>query len=142
MLLRGDRLLLGVGLFLVVQALYALRLYRANARWGWGLRLVLALVFPLALFPLRLVTPLNVLALLYFSQLVSNTLLAWRTPSLRRFAVGLTAFIGCDICVGLFNAIPLPAGAFFLVSVGMWFFYLPSQVLIALSAMEVSHEAK
>jgi len=74
---------------------------------------------------------------LYFSQLVSSTLLAW---SVRRwiFAAGLTLFVCCDLCVGMFNLGILRAFS----SVGMWLFYLPSQVLIVLSAKEVTHEAK
>lgn len=48
---------------------------------------------------------------------------------LRRFAWGLLLFVGCDVCVGAWNL-----GLFEDFSrVGMWFFYLPSQVLITLS---------
>ena len=79
-------------------------------------------------------TPLNLLAMFYFSQLLSNTILAWTLPAMRIFALGLTLFVGCDICVGLFNVLPTVSPLFSAVSVGMWFFYLPSQVLIALSA--------
>ena len=136
LLIQNDHLLLGVVLFLCVQSLYFLRLHRAGGsrRLLW-LRLVLAIVFTLAplLIP-GMPTPLNLVAMLYFSQLLSNTILAWSLPAMRTFALGLTLFVGCDICVGLFNAFSLPSTAFFLVSVGMWFFYLPSQVLIALSA--------
>lgn len=137
LLIRNEHLLLGVALFLCVQALYFLRLHRAGScRKLLWLRLALAVVFTLA--PLRIpgmATPLNLLALLYFSQLLSNALLAWALPDLRVFALGLTLFAGCDICVGLFNAFALPPALFSVVSVGMWFFYLPSQVLIALSAL-------
>ncbi len=136
LLIRNEHLLLGVVLFLCVQALYFLRLYRAGGSHGllW-LRLALAVLFTLTplLIP-GMSTPLNLLAMLYFSQLLSNTILAWTLPAMRTFALGLTLFVGCDICVGLFNTFVLPSAAFFLVSVGMWFFYLPSQVLIALSA--------
>lgn len=145
LLIQNDHLMLGVALFLCVQALYLLRLYRVSGRFGWGLRGILAVVLLLALFPLNLATPLNLLAVFYFSQLLSNTVLAWHHPAIRRFALGLTLFVGCDICVGLFNAVPLPSNVFSIVSIGMWFFYLPSQVLIALSAMptkEVPHENK
>ena len=51
-------------------------------------------------------------------------------------ALGLTLFVGCDACVGLFNALPAHSPLYPAVSVGMWLFYLPSQVLIALSAKE------
>lgn len=136
LLIRNDHLLLGVALFLCVQGLYFLHLYRAGARHKllW-LRVALAVV--LTLLPLgipNMATTLNLLAMFYFSQLLSNTVLAWTLPSMRRFALGLTLFVGCDICVGLFNAIPLSPMLFSAVSIGMWFFYLPSQVLIALSA--------
>lgn len=136
LLVRNDHLLLGVILFLCVQALYFLRLLRAGGRQKllW-LRLVLAAVLTSAplLIP-GMNTPLNLLAMFYFSQLLSNTVLAWTIPSMRTFALGLTLFVGCDICVGLFNAFPLPSALLSAVSIGMWFFYLPSQVLIALSA--------
>jgi len=136
LLIRNEHLLLGVALFLCVQALYFLRLHRAGGcRKLLWLRLALAVVFTLAplLIP-GMATPLNLLAMLYFSQLLSNTVLAWTLPAMRTFALGLTLFVGCDICVGLFNAFALPPALFSVVSVGMWFFYLPSQVLIALSA--------
>lgn len=137
LLVRNDHLLLGVALFLCVQGLYFLRLHQAGGsrKFLW-LRLVLAAGFTLApvLIP-GMATPLNLLAMLYFSQLLSNTILAWTLPAMRTFALGLTLFVGCDICVGLFNAFTLPPALFSIVSVGMWFFYLPSQVLIALSAL-------
>lgn len=136
LLIRNEHLLLGVALFLCVQTLYFLRLHRAGGSrkllWLRG-----ALAGILTMLPLgipNMATALNLLAMLYFSQLLSNTILAWTLPTMRTFALGLTLFVGCDICVGLFNAIPLPPALFSAVSIGMWFFYLPSQVLIALSA--------
>ena len=53
----------------------------------------------------------------------------------RLFALGLALFVGCDVCVGLFNALPAPSPLYSAASVGMWLFYLPSQALIALSAL-------
>lgn len=136
LLIQNDHLILGVVLFLCVQALYFLRLRRAGgSRKLLWLRLALAVILisaPLLIPGMN--TPLNLLAMLYFSQLLSNTVLAWTLPSMRTFALGLTLFVGCDVCVGLFNAFPLPSALSAVVSVGMWFFYLPSQVLIALSA--------
>ena len=137
LLIQNKHLPLGVSLFLCVQILYFLRLHRAGgpSKLLW-LRFVLAVVFTLApvLIP-SMPTPLNFLAMLYFSQLLSNTILAWTLPAMRTFALGLTLFVGCDICVGLYNAFALPPVVYFLISIGMWFFYLPSQVLIALSAL-------
>lgn len=136
LLIQNEHLLLGVALFLCVQALYFLRLhYAGGSRKLLWLRLALALVFTLAPFLIPgMATPLNLLAMFYFSQLLSNTILAWTLPAMRIFALGLTLFVGCDICVGLFNVLPTVSPLFSAVSVGMWFFYLPSQVLIALSA--------
>lgn len=130
LLVRNDHLMVGVALFLAVQTLYLLRLRRAGAPQAFWLRGGLALLAGVVLYQLNMATPLNLLAGLYFSQLLSNSILAWTTKN-RLFAAGLTLFVGCDVCVGLFNwGLCLP-----FTSVGMWLFYLPSQVLIALSAL-------
>lgn len=137
LLVRGGRYALGVALFLCVQAVYLLRLRRAGAPSAWFLRSSLALLGGLAVCAAGMASPLNLLAALYFSQLLSNTALAWtrRGTRWRIFALGLTLFIGCDACVGLFNVLPPSSPLFPAVSIGMWLFYLPSQVLIALSAL-------
>lgn len=127
---------LGVAIFLAVQTLYLLRLRRAGADSALWLRAGLALVLALAVYALELASPLNLLVCLYFSQLLSNACLAWtvRGRRWRRFALGLALFVGCDVCVGLFNLPGLVPGALYqFARVGMWLFYLPSQVLIALS---------
>lgn len=128
LLVRGDHFALGVALFLGVQTLYLLRLRLLGAPQGWWLRAGLPLLMGVIVWRVGLLSPLNLLVCLYFSQLLSNAALAWTVPGQRRFAAGLTLFVGCDICVGLFN---LGLAAPF-SSVGMWLFYLPSQVFIAL----------
>ncbi len=137
LLVRGDHLILGVALFLVVQTLYLIRLRRMGSQSHYWLRSMLVLLLGVAVFAFSLVSWLNLLVALYFSQLLSNAILAW---SARKwlFAVGLTLFVCCDICVGMFNLGILYSFA----SVGMWLFYLPSQVLIVLSAKEAPYEAK
>lgn len=144
LLVRNDHYAVGVLIFLCVQTVYLLRLRRAGAGTAYWLRAGLALLVGLSMYGLRMATPLNLLAGLYFSQLLSNTILAWtrRGRRWRLFAVGLTLFVGCDLCVGLFNAGLSSPGLYRAVSVGMWLFYLPSQVLIALSALheEVPYE--
>lgn len=143
LLVRNDHYALGVALFLCVQTVYYLRLRRAGADSAWPLRSALALGAGLGVYALHMASPLNLLAALYFSQLASNTLLAWRLKGRRwrTFALGLTLFLGCDLCVGLFNALPQDSPLYFAVSVGMWLFYLPSQVLIALSALPPKEES-
>ena len=103
---------------------------------------VMALAAGLGLYLLNMASPVNLLAGLYFSQLLSNTIPAWtrRGRQRRIFAAGLTLFAGCDLCVGLFNVLPPSAPLYPVSSVGMWFFYLPSQVLIALSALPEKEE--
>lgn len=110
----------GVGCFCAVQVCYALRLGDLMPR-----RVALRLALPLALCPVLwtagLLTPLNVLALFYFSQLLLNAVGSLRlTPRNGLFTAGLFLFMGCDLCVGLHNLAPaLPFAGF-----GMWFFYL------------------
>ncbi len=147
LLVWGKHLAAGVALFLCVQALYLIRLRLAGARAALWLRMGLALLLGLGLYGLGMVSPLNLLACLYFSQLLSNAILAWTLPGRRwrMFALGLTLFVGCDVCVGLFNVGPAPGALYTAASIGMWLFYLPSQVLIVLSARpetEVPYESQ
>ena len=137
LLVRNDCYPLGIALFLCVQTAYYLRLRRGGAPAAYPLRAGLALGTELGLYILHLANPLNLLAGLYFSQLLSNTILAWTVKGRpgRLFALGLALFVGCDVCVGLINALPAPSPLYSAASVGMWLFYLPSQALIALSAL-------
>lgn len=142
LLVRNDHYAAGVAVFLCVQAVYLLRLRRGGAGTAWPLRAGIALAAWLGLWALDMTAPLNLLAGLYFSQLLANTLLAWRGRGrrARRFAAGLTLFVGCDVCVGLFNAGLASPALYRAVSLGMWFFYLPSQVLISLTALPEKEE--
>ena len=144
LLVRNDRYLLGIALFLAVQTVYLLRLRRAGADSAWPLRSALALALGAGVYALHMASAVNLAAALYFSQLMSNTLLAWTLKGARRraFALGLTLFVGCDVCVGLFNVLPSGSPPYLAASVGMWLFYLPSQVLIALSALPGKEDAK
>lgn len=127
--------LLGLLFFLAVQCAYWLELRGRDGRARPGLRLITEALMLAALTALGLwKDPVSVLAAVYFGLLAANTLQAFLD---RRglFALGLLLFMGCDICVGLYNMeLGLTGLSARLVSVGMWFFYLPSQVLIALSA--------
>ena len=137
LLVQNDHYAAGIALFLCVQTVYYLRLRRMGAEDGYWLRSGLALCAGLGLYVLHMAQSLNLLAGLYFSQLLSNTILAWtlRSRSGHRFALGLSLFVGCDVCVGLFNFLISAHPLYPAVSVGMWLFYLPSQVLIALSTL-------
>ncbi len=143
LLVRNDHYPVGIALFLCVQTVYFVLLRRAGAGSGYVLRSGLALGAGLAVYAAGMASPTNLLAALYFSQLLSNTALAWTLKGRRwrAFALGLTLFVGCDVCVGLFNALSPGSRLYSAVSVGMWLFYLPSQVLIALSALAEKEEA-
>ena len=133
----------GVASFCVVQALYLARIHRAGDR-PLGCRLAIRGGIAAALVAvgafLGVLNTLTVLTLLYFSQLTANAFAALALGRRGRIlAVGLFLFMGCDLCVGLCNLAPLLPDAPVLVAlpfaqVGMWLFYLPSQVLITLSA--------
>ena len=102
-----------------------------------GLRITDA-VWVALLAALGILTPLNALALAYFSNFLCNTIQSWALPGrrLRLFSLGLTLFLCCDICVGVFNSPGIAPGWLEHFSgIGMWLFYLPGQVLIALSAL-------
>lgn len=146
LLVLGRHPALGVFIFLLVQTVYLIRLRLTSGRVWLFPRVAIPLLIGAVMYELGLVTPLNLLAGLYFSQLVTNTALAWtlRGKKWRLFALGLTLFVGCDLCVELFNLPALAPALYPFARVGMWLFYLPSQVLIALSALPekgVSHEA-
>lgn len=131
----------GVASFCVVQLLYLIRIARARPA-GLPVRLLLrGILVAVALAVangLGALDPLTALALFYFSQLVVNVLESLALGrGYRCFAVGLLLFLCCDLCVGLQNLSAwFPAAGGPLVQfarVGMWLFYLPSQVLISLS---------
>ena len=136
---------LGVLIFLGAQVVYLIRLWKGTGRSLWPLRIILPLAAFAVLFLLDLGTPLNILALLYFSQLAVNTLAAWmgKGKTWKCFALGLSLFVCCDICVGIWNTQALfPDALCQFARVGMWLFYLPSQVLIALSSLPSRKEAE
>ena len=139
LLLLNCRYVLGVALFCAVQGLYLLRIRGQNGGNSlWPLRLALALLALLALRTLGMLTPLNALALVYLVQFGCNAVqsLALTGPRAQLFSGGLVLFLCCDLCVGIFNQPELFPGALYrFARVGMWLFYLPSQVLITLSGL-------
>ena len=148
LLLLDAHYLAGVASFCAVQILYLLRI---RGWGGWPLPLWAALrggLFAAALAISAaggILTSLTAVSAFYFTQLLCSA--AESFPLARRgrphllFSAGLLLFIGCDLCVGLHN-LPGLLGAdptapiFSFAAVGMWLFYLPSQVLLALSGRE------
>lgn len=138
-LLLLDRwYLLGVLLFFAVQVIYLLRL--RPAAWGRGALLGCAALLLLLLPALRLLGQLNVLnaaAALYICVFFFNILqsFTWSSREGRWFTWGLALYFLCDLCVAVHNfPVLFPPALYAFARVGMWLFYLPGQVLIALSA--------
>lgn len=128
----------GMGLFFIVQLLYFARIYRANGhKSAWPTRLLLftgcfALFTSIDGADVLLALP----AALYFSFFLCNVMQASGSENRLLFA-GLCVFICCDICVGLHNMpARLPDWLSRAAGIGMWTFYLPSQVMLVLSGKE------
>lgn len=137
LLLLDAHYAVGVALFFAAQILYFVRIYRANGhKSAWPMRLFLFMAAVAIMARFDLLSPLDLLVGAYFSFFVCNVMQASGSDN-RLFFVGLCLFLCCDICVGLHNMPPvLPDGLRRAADIGMWTFYLPSQVLIVLSGKE------
>ena len=137
----------GMICFLFVQGFYAWQLHRTyDKRWPLYLRLGLTIFAVAAAFIVlgKSTDVLAVVSVCYYANLVSNILIAWLQYSKYKLAaIGFILFLLCDTVIGLQVAssgyLPIEPGSWlhsiifppFHLS---WFFYLPSQVLLALSS--------
>ena len=94
----------GIVLFCVVQGLYLARIRRACGRTLWALRTGLVPAAWVLLNALGMGTALNLLAALYFVNLLVNACQSLTLRSERLFAAGLWLFLLCDVCVGRVNS--------------------------------------
>ena len=124
----------GVSFFISVQLTYFIYLIVITGKKYALLRIGLMLIAWGAVLITGLSNDLtNVLSAAYFSLLISNVIHALIRHRLR-FAIGLILFMCCDICVGLYNLDVISSGILYrIIGIGMWAFYLPSQVLIVTS---------
>ena len=127
----------GVMLFFAAQILYFVRIYRANGhKSAWPLRLFMFMGAVAILAQFGLLSPLDLLVGAYFSFFACNVMQASGLEN-KLFFAGLCLFLCCDICVGLHNMPSvLPDWLQSTARIGMWTFYLPSQVMIVLSGKE------
>lgn len=136
----------GMVFFLMAQSLYAVRLHRVIAsRVFLGLRVgILCLGAAVAWILLGEKTDLlAILSILYYANLILNIFAAFsRFKTEKLVAVGFLLLILCDTVIGLQVAcgayLPISEGSVIYKIIFMdfhlsWFFYLPSQVLLALS---------
>jgi len=141
---------IGVTTFIVVQTIHFLRIYLINGRKPYislGIRFGLATVILIILGATGKLNALTGLVAVYLPMLTGNVaesiFLYKKSLHYILYAVGLFLFLCCDICVGLDNfammGITLPEGLKNFVGSAIWIFYLPSQVLIVLSAKKTEY---
>lgn len=123
---------LGVFFFCLVQLTY---LRRLTMRYFWFSMIVVTTAILFAFFISS--QTLYVLAALYAFLILSVTTATWRSK-LPRFnkrcaSWGMLLFILCDLHVALSNQLPASHGYSEMASDLIWLFYLPSQVLLAMS---------
>lgn len=139
----------GMVFFLFAQTFYAVMLHRQSLHRGFLIaRLAVSVsVEALAILILREKTDaLALVSMLYYVNLIMNMVCAFARFRVNRLlAIGFVLFIFCDTVIGLQVAsggyLSIPEGTFIhnLIFSGFhlsWFFYLPSQVLIALSTLK------
>lgn len=131
LLIRNSHYLYGVLFFVAVQLIYAHILVRRGCRPLLPCRLCLLVLSQGALFLLKRYDLLNAITLFYFSLLLGNLFSSLTNKKLRIMSAGFLLFVCCDICVGLFNLFDRGL-VYDAVSLLMWIFYLPSQVLLAI----------
>lgn len=134
----------GLATFIVAQTLYFCRLYVGRKRWYISLAVriaVAAVAVGVALAKLGgglLVAEVCIYFTMLVANLVDALVLCRRDRRFILFAIGLSLFVCCDICVGLFNfgkvlSVKIPTALYNFARYGMWSFYVPSQMLIVLS---------
>lgn len=136
-LLLYHRHTVGIFVFMLVQLIYIKR-YDENVfkKVVWLVPIALILnVFGVG-------NPRNIFALTYGALILTTFVTTFKTtlpmPNVRYVQIGMVLFILCDIHVALFNILPRSASYFGIASVAIWFFYVPAQVLLALSGWHLS----
>ena len=146
-LVRYSFLEAGLVAFIATQTMYFIRIYLLNGRnplISLGVRLGISVVC----IVIGKLTLLVGLVAVYLPMLVINAIESGMLIAISRrhiiFFLGLLLFVGCDVCVGLYNAsmigVKLSDFALSFVSFAIWVFYLPSQVLIALSTHKAEYK--
>ena len=154
LLVLGKKFELGVCFFICAQVLHAVRIFllscekvrvntpRKSAAVCAGGRIIVFAAAVLIIYPFFKNDIIAPLAGGYFCLLLFNFAecfcLSFRDRRFLLLTAGFLLFIFCDVCVGLFNLssvtqATLPKALYTAVTYGMWFFYSPSQTLIALS---------
>lgn len=143
----------GIAFFATVQFTYIIRHSRGahvnnKALYRTAIIFIFLLLIALNLKPENLDKDLLILGVTYATLLITSLVAAFRTLKVKFFdrtnsymiAIGMFLFFMCDLNVALFNIVDDRAISFlngvsaqFLVGFLIWFFYVPSQVLLTLS---------
>ena len=149
LLMLQKHLLLGVILFFVAQNLHYVRFLWASQFErkvffiSLGYRLGLIVIGIIVSLILGYHDALSLWSIAYFACLVCNAIDAlWAYVHLKKsylllLGIGFLFFIGCDVCVGLYNILPASESSMFYPWI--WLFYIPAQALI-ISSGTFSHE--
>ena len=137
----------GMVFFLAAQSLYAIRLHRQIRSNALLIIRISLTVVALAVTMIVLKDATDALALVslcYYANLIMNIVTAFtRFRDNKLLSIGFVLFLLCDTVIGLQVAcggyLPIEDGSLLHQIIFMpfnlaWFFYLPSQVLISLSA--------
>ncbi len=143
-LLFTDWLSVGVVVFILVQVLYAYRISLfGQIRSHYSIYIGASVTIVLGSLLIWKGTVIITAVLLYGVLFLMNlwTLMIVQTKvrrSLMLFKIGFVLFLICDINVLFFNLLPnygISNLFYDFTRVSMWFFYLPAQVLLSLSAV-------
>ncbi|MBR5452073.1 MAG: hypothetical protein IKV36_03660 [Clostridia bacterium] len=139
----------GVVFFLIVQALYGVKLYQNNKSKGLLIaRIIATAVAPIIVFSVlgNKTDVLSCISVCYYVNLIFNIISAFTSFKKNPvFVIALLLFLLCDTVVGLGVAagtyLPIAEGSFIhkIIFSGInlaWLFYLPSQVLISLTSLK------
>jgi hypothetical protein len=145
---------LGVSVFIYVHLFYMIKLHIEDIRKN-GLKYIVIIIntcilsLILSNFGVS-IDGLFIVTCIYFQSLIYNTFVAAKSVIGQKdkkrnyiFAAGMILFLLCDINVGLYNLTyylnvgeDLYSFIYAVSSIGMWFFYLPSQILISISEVK------
>ncbi|QWB95529.1 hypothetical protein KHQ89_06130 [Mycoplasmatota bacterium] len=144
--LTSTQTTLGTFLFFLSQLMFMLRLHFNKNKLSINSLIPYAVIFMMLsmiiFFALNTFDLLLLVSVLYYSFLLINTFYAWlKKDKYIMFAIALTLYVFADTMVGIKASDPYitfnpQSLLYFLSHISfniIWFFYLPSQVLFALS---------